>query len=179
MITAQKFRGRRTATVAAFALLAAGMTGCSAVNQQATSLHYAASDGIVFDVASIEARNLMLVTNSADEKARFIGSLINDTDQAASVELTVDGNSTTVEVPKKSSVELEDDANKTVVPSAGVEPGSHADLTVKVGSSSAAESLPVVNGVLPEYRPYLPDGYNSDTVKHLEPTAPILKPEGH
>lgn len=179
MITAQKFRGRRTATVAAFAMLAAGMTGCSAVNQQATTMHYAASDGIVFDVANVEARNLMLVTSTADQPARFIGSLINDSDKAASVKLTVDGNSSTIEVPKKSAVKLEDDANKTVVPSAGVEPGSHADLTIKVGASSVDESLPVVNGVLPEYRPYLPDGYNSDTVKHLEPTTPILEPEGH
>lgn len=179
MITAQKFRGRRTATVAAFALLAAGMTGCSAVNQQATTMHYAASDGIVFDVANIEMRNLMLVTSSADEQARFIGSLVNDTDQAASVKLTVDGNSATVEVPKKSSVELEDDANKTLVPSAGVEPGSHADLMVKVGASSVDEALPVVDGTLPAYRPFLPGGYNEDTVKHLEPTAPILEPEGH
>lgn len=177
MITAQKFRGRRTATVAAFALLAGSMTGCSAVNLQATTMQYAPSDGIVFDVANVEVRNLLLVTGSADEPARLIGSLINDTDTAVSLELTVDGNSTTVEVPKQSSLELEDDANKTVLPSAGVEPGSHADLIVEVGANSVDESLPVVNGVLPAYRPFLPSGYDEDTVEHLEPTAPILEPE--
>ncbi len=177
MNTAQKFRGRRTASVAAVALLAVGLTGCGAVNQQATSLHYAASDGIVFDVADVQVRNLLLVTNNKDEPARAIGSLINDTDQAASLELTVDGKSMKIKVPAKTSVKLEDDENKTVFPSAGVQPGSDADATVKVGPNSVQETVPVVNGALAEYRPYLPEGYNEDTVKHLEPTEPILDSE--
>lgn len=177
MITAQKFRGRRTASVAAAALLAVGLTGCGAVNQQATTMHYAASDGIVFDVADVEVRNLLLVTNTADEPARAIGSLINDTSEPASVELVVDGTSTKIKVPAKTSLKLEDDENKTVIPQAGAAPGSHVDATLKVGSNSVQESIPVVNGALPEYRPFLPEGYNKDTVKHLEPTKPILDSE--
>lgn len=180
MITAQKFRGRRAASAAAIAVLAVGLTGCSAVNQQATTLHYAASDGIIFDVADVHVRNLMLVTNSAKEEARAIGSLVNDTESAKSLELTVDGNSVTIDVPAKTSVKLEDDANKVVLPSAGGEPGDHADATVTVGGQSAQESVPVVNGALEEYRPYLPGGYDDSTVTHLEPTAPIThEGEGH
>lgn len=174
MITAQKFRGRRTASVAAFALLAAGLSGCGAVNQQATTIHYAPSDGIVFDVADVKVRNLMLVTNDKDQPARAIGSLINDTAEPATLEMTIDGTSTKIKVPAKTSLKLEDDANKTVVPSAGVAPGSDAQTTVKVGANSVQEAVPVVNGALSEYRPFLPDGYNQDTVKHLQPTKPVL-----
>jgi len=177
VITAQKFRGRRTATAAAIALLAVGMTGCSAVNVQATTLPYSASDGIVFDAGNIHMRNLMLVTKSADEPARLIGSMVNNTDKAMSVELTVDGNSATVEVPKKTSVELEDDANKVVLPRAGAEPGSHIETTFKVGASSVSESMPVVDGTLEAYRPFVPGGFDEATIEHLKPSEPILKPE--
>lgn len=177
MITAQKFRGRRTATAAAIALLAVGMTGCSAVNVQATTLHYSPSDGIVFDAGDVHMRNLMLVTNAADEPARLIGSMVNDTDKAMSVELTVDGNSATVEVPKKTSLKLEDDANKVVLPSAGAEPGSHVEATVKAGGSSVSESMPVVDGTLESYRPFVPSGFDESTLEHLKPSEPILKPE--
>ncbi|WP_372699909.1 hypothetical protein [Arthrobacter sp. JSM 101049] len=177
MTTAQKFRGRRTATAAAIALLAVGMTGCSAVNLQATTMQYSASDGIVFNVADAQLRNMMLVTGAEGEPARLIGSIVNDTDKSISVELTVDGNSTTVDVPKKTSLKLEDDANKVVLPSAGAAPGSHVEATVTSGGNSVSESMPIVNGALPAYRPFIPSGYDESTVEHLQPTEPILEPE--
>ena len=62
-----------------------GVTGCGAINEQATTIQYAASDGIVLNVGDLDVRNLMLVTKSATDEARLLGSLVNDTDTAQSL----------------------------------------------------------------------------------------------
>ncbi|GAB3757174.1 hypothetical protein GCM10027591_06510 [Zhihengliuella somnathii] len=168
MITAQKTRGRRALATAALAVATLSAAGCGAINDQATTDEYAPSDGVIFTAGDLEVRNLMLVTNSADEEARVLGSLINDSDSAASVNLQIDGSSVAIEVPAESVTQLEDDANKTVVPSAGGEPGAHTMVNVTVNGDAQEESVPVVNGALAEYRQYLPGGYSEDTVEHLK-----------
>ncbi|MEE1622028.1 hypothetical protein ACQ3I4_11870 [Zafaria sp. Z1313] len=169
MITAQKFRGRRTAAALALGLMAVGVTGCGAINAQATAESYAPSDGIVFNAGDLKIRNLMLVTNTADEEARVLGSLVNTTDQDQTLVLEVAGSSVTIDIPAQSTKKLEDDVNKTILPSAGAEPGAHVDASVNVGGASESKSVPVVNGALAEYRPYLPGGYDESTVEHLAP----------
>ena len=79
MMTAQKNRGRRAVAAAALAVLALGVTSCGAINEQATTFQYAASDGIVLNVADLEVRNMLIVTKSATDKARLLGSVVNNT----------------------------------------------------------------------------------------------------
>lgn len=88
MMTAQKNRGRRAVAAAALAMLALGLTSCSAINQQATTLQYAASDGIVLNIADLEVRNMMLVAKSANDEARLIGSVLNNTATAQTLDLS-------------------------------------------------------------------------------------------
>ncbi|GAA3679078.1 hypothetical protein GCM10023081_16670 [Arthrobacter ginkgonis] len=175
MITAQKIRGRRAVAAAALAVIALGATGCGAINEQATTLHYAASDGIVFDVADLKVRNLMLVTGSATEEARAIGTVVNNTDAAKTLNLSIGSNTASVKVPAKTSLKLEDDANELVIPTATVEPGADVDAVASVGSARTDISIPVVNGALEEYRQYVPGGYDPTTTDHLtkseEPAA--------
>jgi hypothetical protein len=166
--TAQKIRGRRAVAAAALAVMALGATGCGAINPQATTANYAPSDGISLNVGDVQARNLMLVTNSAEEEARVLGSLVNNTENAQSLTLSVDGGSVTIDVPAMTTKKLEDDANKTILPSAGAEPGAHADVTAAIDGITSEEAVPVVNGALAEYRPYLPGGYDESTVEHLQ-----------
>jgi len=169
VITAQKIRGRRVAAAAALAVMALGVSGCGTINEQATTINYAASDGMNVDVSDIKARNLMLVTNSADEEARLLGTLVNSTDSAQSLEVEVAGGTVTVDVPAQTSLKLEEDANRAVLPSTGAEPGSLAGATLASGGASSEVRIPVVNGALEEYRQYLPGGYEESTVEHLVP----------
>ncbi|MGJ9404428.1 hypothetical protein [Arthrobacter sp. KK5.5] len=169
MITAQKFRGRRAVAAAALATMALGATGCAAINPQATTMQYAPSDGFSVDIAGIQGRNMMLVANSADEEARLIGSLINSTDAPLTITLEVAENTVSIDVPADSTKKLEDDANKTIVPNSGAEPGALTSVRMAVSGASTQQSIPVVNGALAEYRPYLPGGYDESTVEHLAP----------
>lgn len=168
MITAQKIRGRRALATAALAVVALSATGCGAINDQATTDKYAPSDGVVFSAGDLEVRNLMIVTNSADEQARLLGSLVNNGDDDTRVNLNVDGTAVSIAVASGDVTKLEDDANKTIIPSSGEEPGAHTMVTVTMDGESVEQSVPVVNGALPEYRQYLPGGYEESTVEHLE-----------
>ncbi|GAA1496572.1 hypothetical protein [Paeniglutamicibacter kerguelensis] len=169
-MTAQKNRGRRAVAAAALAMLALGLTSCSAINQQATTLQYAASDGIVLNIADLEVRNMMLVAKSANDEARLIGSVLNNTATAQTLDLKLSTGSVSIKVPAKSVVELEKDANKTILPATGVMPGLQATATLSVGGSSDEVGIPVVNGVLEEYRPYVPGGFSESELSHLTPS---------
>ncbi|GAA2558398.1 hypothetical protein HD598_001055 [Neomicrococcus aestuarii] len=166
-IGSSKF-GRRAVALSATALIAVGTAGCGAINQQATELTYAASDGIVVNVGDLKLRNFLLVTNDADSEARFLGSIINDTDQAQTLTVSLDSGNTTFEVEPKTSLKLEDEENATTVASTGTIPGEQVDATLEAEGESSNVAIPVVNGVLDEYREYIPGGFDEATVEHLE-----------
>ena len=176
MMTAQKNRARRAVAAAALAVLALGVTSCGAINQQATTMQYAASDGIVVNVADLEVRNLMFVSKGANDEARAIGSIINNTAAAQTLTLKTATGSATVSVPAKTVVKLEDDANKTTLPALGVLPGEQATTTISVGSSSDEVQVPIVDGTLEEYRQYVPGGFDPSELSHLVPSP---APAGH
>ncbi|MFL4475915.1 hypothetical protein ACIPVK_18125 [Paeniglutamicibacter sp. MACA_103] len=175
-MTAQKNRGRRVVAAAALAMLSLGVTSCGAINEQATTFQYAASDGIVLNVGALEVRNLMLVTKSATDKARLIGSVVNSTDKPATLDLTLASGSVSIKVPAKSVLNLEKPENEKTVPSAGVLPGAQAKATLAVGSGSQDVGIPVVDGTLEEYREYVPGGFDPKGLEHLTPSE---KPAAH
>ncbi|PQZ85966.1 hypothetical protein CQ018_19495 [Arthrobacter sp. MYb227] len=175
-MTAQKNRARRAVAAAALAVLALGVTSCGAINEQATTFQYAASDGIVLNVADLEVRNLMFVTKSATDEARVLGSVVNNTASAQTLELKLATGSVTIPVAAKSVVKLEDAANKTVLSSTGVIPGEQAKTTLSVSTSSDQALVPVIDGTLKEYRQYVPGGFDPSEMAHLTPSP---KAEGH
>ena len=170
MMTAQKNRGRRAVAAAALAMLALGVTSCGAINEQATTFQYAASDGIVLNVADLEVRNMLLVTKSSTDKARLLGSVVNNTATPQTLTVTLATGSASINVPAKTSVKLEDEANKTILPSAGVIPGKQAKATLSVGGSSDEVNIPVVDGTLESYREFVPGGFDPSELTHLTPS---------
>lgn len=170
MMTAQKNRGRRAVAAAALAMLALGVTSCGAINEQATTFQYAASDGIVLNVAELEVRNMLIVTKSANDEARLLGSLINNTATDQTLDLKLATGSVSIKVPAKSVVALEQDANKTLLPATGVMPGKQAPATFSVGGSSDDIGIPVVDGTLAEYRQFVPGGFDESELSHLTPS---------
>ncbi|MGO2054040.1 hypothetical protein CIK76_16655 [Glutamicibacter sp. BW80] len=170
MITARMTAGRRIAASLAVAALAFGVTSCGAINQQATTTQYNASDGIHVDVADAEVRNLMFVANTDASEARLIGSVVNDADSAVSVSIKAgSASAVTIEVPANEVIKLEDDANETVISSLGVNQGEHAVTIFTADGETVEFSVPVVDGTLAEYRDFVPGGYDSATTEHLKP----------
>lgn len=171
MMTAQKNRGRRIVVAAvALAALSLGVTSCGAINQQATTVHYAASDGIVANVGDLGLRNVLFVEADKTSEARLLGTLVNDTNEPLTMSMKVNGTTLEFSVPAKSVKEFEKDSNKTLIPSTGVIAGAQVPTTVTVADTSTEVKVPVVDGTLPEYRPFVPGGYDSSTTEHLTPS---------
>ncbi|MBB2995362.1 hypothetical protein [Paeniglutamicibacter cryotolerans] len=170
-MTAQKNRGRRIVVAAvALAALSLGVTSCGAINQQSTALQYSASDGLVVNVGELDVRNLLFVEADKTSEARVLGSLVNATDKPLNMSMKVNGTSLKFTVPANSSKEFEKDANKTLIPSTGVIAGAQVPTTLTVGDVSTEVQVPVVDGTLVEYRPYVPGGHDSSVTQHLTPS---------
>ncbi|MEO9249171.1 hypothetical protein ABDK96_15930 [Citricoccus nitrophenolicus] len=168
-------RKASVAGLAAVALL--GATGCSAINQQATTLQYAPSDGIVANVGDAELRNIALITAAPDAEARYIGTLSSDSGEPLEVSITVAGTQTRFNVPAEESLILEDPANEQIIPSAG-RPGTLVDATVEVDGESETVGITILDGTLEEYREFVPGGADPDADDHLYAT-PAAEEGGH
>lgn len=171
MKNAPKIRVQRAVLAGAAVLALMGVTGCSAANEQATTRHYSASDGVHATVGPVELRNVLLISGGSAEEARMLGAVFNNSSSAVQVTLEGDsGASAQVTVPANGMVSLEDDENEALFATTGAEPGAQAPITVEVNSESAEIQAPVLNGSLPEYREYLPGGFDEKSIEHLTPS---------
>lgn len=143
------------------ALLSA--TGCGYIYHQPTTIHYAASDGVNADVADVDFRNIMVIAENKDSNGRILGTILNNGDKDATVEMHFATGTKTLTVPAKQEVRLEDDAHKIIVSPAGEAPGMMLEGTkVSVGSDSTSINVPVLDGTLEEYKQYLPNAASAD-----------------
>lgn len=170
MITARMTAGRRIAASLAVAALAFGVTSCGAINEQATNMDYAPSDGVNVDVADAKVRNLMFVTNSDETEARLIGSVVNAGDSALTLSIQAESTApVSIQVPADGTVKLEDDKNEKIVNNLGISAGEHAPSVFTVAGENVEFSVPVVDGTLAEYRDFVPGGSDESVTEHLTP----------
>ena len=152
-----KNRAQRAATAGVVALTVLGASGCSAVNEQATTREYSPSDGIVANVGDLQLRNILVVSNGSGEEGRLIGTVINDSDQDMDIELVVGGSTLTWSIPEGGKVVYEQEpAEAVTVETVEVEAGTGIDAELTAGSENTILNVPVVNGDLESYRQYLP-----------------------
>jgi hypothetical protein len=173
---APKNRVQRTLVAGAAALTLLASTGCGAINEQATTKAYSASDGIVANVGPIGLRNVMVVAESEDSAGRLLGTVVNTSDSPVQLSLTGSGSTATVTVPADGQIRFEDEANKTTVDRPGAAPGALANVTVRVNNESADVRVPVLDGTLPEYSSYVPTPAPTESAAPTETPAPTDEP---
>ncbi|HXF01747.1 MAG TPA: hypothetical protein VN601_02060 [Arthrobacter sp.] len=178
MKIAPKNRVQRTLVAGAAALTLLASTGCGAINEQATTKSYSASDGIVANVGPIGLRNVMVVAESADSTGRLLGTVVNSSNSPVQLSLTGSGSTATVTVPADGQIRFEDEANKTTVDRPGAAPGALANVTVRVNNESADVRVPVLDGTLPEYSSYVPSPAATKSAAPKESPAPSAEPSG-
>ncbi len=178
MKIAPKNRVQRTLVAGAAALTLLASTGCGAINEQATTKSYSASDGIVANVGPIGLRNVMVVAESADSSGRLLGTVVNSSNSPVQLSLTGSGSTATVTVPADGQIRFEDEANKTTVDRPGAAPGALANVTVRVNNESADVRVPVLDGTLPEYSSYVPSPAATKSAAPKESPAPSAEPSG-
>ncbi|MCC9206051.1 hypothetical protein [Arthrobacter sp. zg-Y769] len=174
-----KNRVRRTAAAGVIALAMLGTAGCSAVNEQATTIEYSPSDGILENVGDLQLRNILVVSNGFGEPGRLIGTVINDGADTQEFTLAVGGSTLSWNLPAGGKVVFEDELEeKVTVAVVEDEPGTGIDAELDLNEETTALNIPVVNGDQPDYRPYLPEG-SEYTPRPTEEPSTEGQAEGH
>ncbi|WP_120005426.1 hypothetical protein [Nesterenkonia muleiensis] len=160
----------RRAAAAAVLIGALSATGCSAINYQATTHVYSASDGTMFDAESVALRHIMFVAEEEGGPARLVG-VVSHTDSTAEdssqVSIEAAGETFELTVEPGEAVNLEHD-EELIVPAIQAGPGSIQEVSVTVDGAQETFGATVVDGALMEYRDLLPDGFNQSMTEHLE-----------
>jgi len=152
-----KNRTRSTAAAGVIALSLLGATGCSAVNDQATTTEYSPSDGIIQDIGDLELRNILVVSDGDGEPGRLLGTVLNDSTEPVNFELSVGGSNLTWNIPAGGKVVYDDAPQAEVlVESVNVVPGTGIRAEATAGSETATLNVPVVDGQVPYYEDFLP-----------------------
>ncbi len=139
------------------------LTGCSAVNEQATTREYAASDGIVESVGPLDLRNVLVVTAGKGEPGAILGTIFNRSESAVRVTLEGGNGSSEVMIEGKDKYVFEnEDADDATLEQLRALPGSRIDMSVTVNSEATTLSVPVMDGTLAEYREFVPGGYTPE-----------------
>lgn len=166
----------RRAAAVALTVAALVATGCSAINYQATTHQYSASDGVRFDVDDVKLRHISLVSAEEGGPGRLIGLIsygtalttaeVEEADPAE-VELQIEGETFDFTLAPGEAVNLEHD-EELIVPAVGAAPGSMQQVNVSVNGEQGEFNATVLDGALQEYRALLPEEFDESVVEHLE-----------
>lgn len=172
--TASQNIKRASATVAlASALLAS--TGCGYIYKQPTTIVYSASDGQMTNLTKdnkqvVQFRNIMVISSGEKAPGRVLGTILNQSQDQATVTFSFPTETLTVQVPAGKEIRLEDDANKLILKSTGANPG--LTLSTKVSSNVSSEpstfNVPVLDGTIKDYAPYLPNAASSTATESAQ-----------
>lgn len=163
LFVGRNLKRRNEFAVAAFVLGAGllSLTGCGYTNPQQTTLQYTASDGIHADVGPVQLRNILIVASDENQPGRVIGAIYNSASEDITVSLNGAGGARAeVDVKMNSSTLLNESTDPVTLSTAGGIPGSLVDITFTEDGTNTNQTIkvPVLNGTLPEYAPYLPGG---------------------
>nr|WP_218847320.1 hypothetical protein [Psychromicrobium silvestre] len=137
-----------------------GVSACGYIAPQQTTVVYSASDGVRLDLGSVELRNILVVSGGADEAGRVIGAVFNTSKSNVTVTINGSKGSQTQFVVKPGTpYYLNEKNDSSILSTVTAAPGAMETIKVsQTGSGEASSdlSVPVLDGTLAEYKPYLP-----------------------
>jgi hypothetical protein len=150
--TAYRLHKNLTRASPALALLTAlTLTGCSAPEESMNAI----ANGEDGQVGDIELRSMLLVSAAEGEPGRLLGTLVNPSSSDVDVTISDTDDQVTVTVPADSQYPL--DTNEQIFSTVEEPPGALTEISLASSSESTALQIPVLDGTLDQYEPYLPD----------------------
>ncbi|MDO5496122.1 MAG: hypothetical protein Q4G64_10435 [bacterium] len=148
--------GIRSILLASAAAGALALSSCAWASPTQTDKMYAASDGArvsLSDGDAVRVENIMLLTEAEGSAAQLFGAVVNDTPQAITLGIDVEGASTSLEVDANSVVRLEEEIDP--IGASSVAPGASLPVTFNYQGTTTRD-VPVLDGTLEPYDQYLP-----------------------
>ncbi|MHA7240430.1 hypothetical protein [Arthrobacter sp. TMS1-12-1] len=145
----QRFLIRRSAALTLIATLA--MTGCSGPEESMDAI----ANGEDGQVGVVKLRSMLIVSADEGEPGRLLGTLDNESSAAVEVVISDSDDQVAVTVPPDGQYPL--DTNEQLLGTVGEPPGSLTQITLATPSESTTLDVPVLDGTLDQFEPYLPD----------------------
>lgn len=127
------------------------LAACSGAPEEDT---YAIANGVNAEVGDVEIRSLLIVSSAESEPGRLLGTLFNRSQETVQVSFSDADDTLAVSVEGDASHEF--DTNRAILNSVEDIPGSRVPVTISVGPDEEQLQVPVLDGTLEAYRPYLP-----------------------
>lgn len=151
---------RAGASVAAAALLAVGLTGCSLVAVHQTMYMYDPSDGVSAEVGDVSILNALVITEDGED-GNFSGAAVNsgDADVTLTLQYSAGGEAAEVEVtvPAGETVTLGSPDAQVLLAGIDSIPGSLLDIYFTDGDDAGVKvPVPVLDATLEAYQELVP-----------------------
>ncbi|MFC0678429.1 hypothetical protein ACFFGH_11330 [Lysobacter korlensis] len=155
-------RRRRRASAGLIGVLAAiTVAGCAETADLPPEEKDAINAGRNAEVGVVSADNLLLISTAEEEPGRLLGLLTTTSGEPVEVtfadadeEITVTVDPSDAEAPDGYSFE----ENEHIFRTSEAPPGALAEITVSVEGESEELRIPVLDGSLERYRPFVPEG---------------------
>lgn len=153
-------KSRLIASLAVGAAVMLSTTGCNMIAPQATTIQYAAAEGVnVPDSGAVEVRNAFIVATDDGAEGNFVAALINDTDSSQTLTFELDNGriTETVRIPARTTVSLGGEEEPILLVGLGALPGTTIEGYFESdGVGSPLVSVPVLDGTLDYLAPLVP-----------------------
>ncbi|WP_146067463.1 DUF1573 domain-containing protein [Arthrobacter sp. SX1312] len=140
---------RGSAALTVIAVLA--VTGCSTPEETRDAIA-TGEDG---QVGVVKLRSMLVVSAEEGMPGRLLGTL--DNESSAAIEVTVSDADDQVEVTVPANGQYPLDTNEEILSTVEEPPGALTEITLTTPSDSVTLDVPVLDGTLDQYEPYLPD----------------------
>ncbi|THJ65463.1 hypothetical protein E8P82_11960 [Arthrobacter echini] len=128
------------------------LTSCSSSDEDRTGAIAVGENGAV---GSVNLLGVLLVAAAEGEPARLLGTLENESDQSVEVTITDDDDEVVITVEPDEQLSLLH--NETIIDTADDAPGANTTITVATSDDTTDLLVPVLDGTLDQYRPYVPE----------------------
>jgi hypothetical protein len=156
-------KARLVSAVVLASVVAFGAAGCGFTTPQATSYQYAPSDGVSINASdTVKVRNALIIVNDDETAFNLTMTTVNEaeSDQTMTVTIVLDGERISEEVtvpPRTTLFGNPEKGQETVVFSdLALKAGQTAQTFFEVdGSGEVRQYVPILDGTLVEYKPYV------------------------
>jgi hypothetical protein len=154
-------RARLVASAVAVAALAITLAGCNFITPQASLYPYDASDGVSTVVGDVHILNALVLTEDGTD-GNLVFSAVNDGGEKVDLTVQFDsgGTKTDLTVPVEAAGRTDvgfGDAGQLFLASMNTPAGSLLPVYFQYGDHEGKQLMvPVLDGALPQYQPYLP-----------------------
>lgn len=129
-----------------------GLSGCY---NAGADTYKSVAPGSNLDIQGLELRSISIVSAAEDKPGRLLGTVFNTTGEDIGLVIRDRNDTVQVTVPAKGNIGF--DTTELILQSTEDPPGARTNLTVEAKADSKVTDIPVLDGTLSQYAPYVPE----------------------